>query len=238
MLPDPGGMSRTYRGKLGSFPSWSDWMKIFPNSFPIVICQSCYSSSAQFWDSGECRIDVRTSTQYYLGGREGEECQEERAVQASHGSEAERNASVRFNSSRYSVLISMFLYIYRLKVLEKEIAENKAHEVVVTSDKEEEVNGLTICCCLFVVDPSTRLQNLHAFALSSFYAPASLSYQKCCAFFDEVCPFSSSVRQLLMLKVKSELRGALEGVGDAEAEVIFSIPDGVQLFTIDVGIVS
>ncbi|VDP19714.1 unnamed protein product [Heligmosomoides polygyrus] len=66
--------------------------------------------------------------------------------------------------------------MHRLKVLEKEIAENKAHEVVVTSDKEEEV--------------------------------------------------------------KSELRGALEGVGDAEAEVIFSIPDGVQLFTIDVGIVS
>lgn len=61
--------------------------------------------------------------------------------------------------------------MHRLKVLEKEIAENKAHEVVVTSDKEEEV--------------------------------------------------------------KSELRGALEGVGDAEAEVIFSIPDGVQLFTID-----
>ncbi|KAL6730861.1 hypothetical protein Aduo_001788 [Ancylostoma duodenale] len=33
--------------------------------------------------------------------------------------------------------------------------------------------------------------------------------------------------------VKSELRGCLEEVGDAEAEVIFSIPDGVQLFTID-----
>ncbi|KAK6056541.1 hypothetical protein COOONC_05955 [Cooperia oncophora] len=34
-------------------------------------------------------------------------------------------------------------------------------------------------------------------------------------------------------KEKSELRDCLESVGDAEAEVIFSIPDGVQLFTID-----
>ncbi|KAK6019940.1 hypothetical protein OSTOST_14411, partial [Ostertagia ostertagi] len=34
-------------------------------------------------------------------------------------------------------------------------------------------------------------------------------------------------------KAKSELRDCLEGVGDAEADVIFSIPDGVQLFSID-----
>ncbi|KAE9419306.1 hypothetical protein Angca_009192 [Angiostrongylus cantonensis] len=34
-------------------------------------------------------------------------------------------------------------------------------------------------------------------------------------------------------KVRSELRDCLEGVGDVEADVIFSIPDGVQLFTID-----
>ncbi|KAK6729389.1 hypothetical protein RB195_006442 [Necator americanus] len=34
-------------------------------------------------------------------------------------------------------------------------------------------------------------------------------------------------------KVKEELRGCLEEVGDAEADVIFSVPDGVQLFTID-----
>ncbi|XGW23197.1 hypothetical protein V3C99_005440 [Haemonchus contortus] len=34
-------------------------------------------------------------------------------------------------------------------------------------------------------------------------------------------------------EVKIELRDCLEGVGDAEADVIFSIPDGVQLFTID-----
>lgn len=36
--------------------------------------------------------------------------------------------------------------------------------------------------------------------------------------------------------MKSELRGCLEEFGDAEAEVIFSIPDGVQLFTIDVSL--
>ncbi|WKX89789.1 hypothetical protein Q1695_008997 [Nippostrongylus brasiliensis] len=34
-------------------------------------------------------------------------------------------------------------------------------------------------------------------------------------------------------KEKTEIRECLEGVGDAEADVIFSIPDGVQLFTID-----
>ncbi|KAJ1368246.1 hypothetical protein KIN20_029334 [Parelaphostrongylus tenuis] len=34
-------------------------------------------------------------------------------------------------------------------------------------------------------------------------------------------------------KMKLELRGCLENVGEAEADVLFSIPDGVQLFTID-----
>ncbi|KAK5968293.1 Spartin [Trichostrongylus colubriformis] len=62
--------------------------------------------------------------------------------------------------------------VHRLKVLEKEIAENKSHQAEGANSEKHE-------------------------------------------------------------KVKSELRGCLEGVGDAEADVIFSIPDGVQLFSID-----